>query len=262
MNMDRNKLESLLIDYIDGRLNTVDKQRVEQELVRDQEAYKFYEQLREVMLAMDKTEPLNPSDNLKRNFDHLLGVELDKEKKSKTIFFTPFFYRVAAGIALLVIGGGIGYWISQKNSQSEEIVALQKEMALTRKLVLNQLNDDQSASQRILGVQAAYESVKANKPDDEIVNALVITMNQDENSNVRLAAIDALSRFTDEAKVRTALIRSLASQADPVVQIALIQLLVKMKEKEAVKSLQKIIDDDTTLPAVKDEAYVGIFKLS
>jgi hypothetical protein len=32
------------------------------------------------------------------------------------------------------------------------------------------------------------------KPDDEIVNVLVKTMNEDVNTNVRLAALDALGR--------------------------------------------------------------------
>jgi hypothetical protein len=35
-----------------------------------------------------------------------------------------------------------------------------------------------------------------------------------------------------------------------------------MQEKGAVKSLEQIIEDDKTLPAVKDEAYSGIFKLT
>lgn len=262
MNMDQEKLSGMIIDYIDGRLNETDKQVIEQELVKNADAYKLYEQLKEVIQVMDQSKKIEPSEKLKQKFDALLQAEIDLEKKSKTVFFTPMWYRAAAAIALLVVGGGVGYWISQQNQQRSELLAWQKEMEETRRLVLAQMKNDQSASQRMLGVMAAYESVQTDRPDDEIVDALVTTMNTDGNSNVRLAAIEALSKFTGEENVRRALVQSLSVQKDPVVQIALIQLLVQMKEKEAIKSFERIIDDEQSLPAVKDEAHAGIFKLS
>jgi HEAT repeat protein len=121
------------------------------------------------------------------------------------------------------------------------------------------LDNSQSASQRIQGVNVA---MGAEKADDEVVKALVKLMNEDPNSNVRLAALEALSKFIDEAPVRNAILTSLSKQKDPVVQIALIQLLVRMKEKGVVNDLQKIVDDEGTIQAVKDEAYTGILKLS
>ena len=39
-------------------------------------------------------------------------------------------------------------------------------------------------------------------------------------------------------------------------------LLVEMKEKGAVRPLQKIIEGDDLIPAVKDEAQMGILVLS
>lgn len=262
MSMNQEKLSGMIIDYIDGKLNEVDRQVIEQELLKNAEAHKLYEQLKEVMEAMDRSKKIEPSDKLKQRFDALLQSEIDLQQKTKTVFFTPTWYRAAAAVALLVVGGGVGYWISQQNHQRSELLALQKQIEETRRLVLAQMNNDQSASQRMLGVMAAYESVQSNKPDDEIVDALVTTMNTDGNSNVRLAAIEALSKFTEEENVRKALVQSLSAQKDPVVQIALIQLLVQMKEKEAVKSFERIIDDEQSLPAVKDEAHAGIFKLS
>ncbi|MBX2947014.1 MAG: HEAT repeat domain-containing protein [Cyclobacteriaceae bacterium] len=260
--MNQEQLSGMIIDYIDGKLNTIDRQVIEMELAKKTEAYKLYVQLKEVMKVMDRSEELEPSAKLRNNFDTFLKAEIELNKNSKTVFFSPTWYRVAAAVALLIIGGGTGYWISQQNQQHNELIVLQKEMEETRRLVLAQMNNDQSASQRMLGVMAAYESVQANKPDDEIVEALVTSMNTDGNSNVRLAAVEALSKFTAEEKVRRALIESLATQNDPVIQIALIQLLVQMKEKNAMKSFKQIIEDEKSLPAVKDEAHAGIFKLS
>jgi hypothetical protein len=87
-------------------------------------------------------------------------------------------------------------------------------------------------------------------------------MNEDSNTNVRLAAVNALVRFYDEPMVREALIDALSSQTDPLVQLELIQILVYKKEQEAVTPLENIIKDDQTLQAVKDEAYAGLFSLS
>lgn len=87
-------------------------------------------------------------------------------------------------------------------------------------------------------------------------------MMSDPNTNVRLAALDALGQFAHEPSIRKMLVRSLSSQDDPMVQIALIQLLVGLKEKAVITDLEKIIKSDDAMDAVKDEAYTGILKLS
>lgn len=260
--MEKEKLESLLIDYIDNRLNSVDRHMIEQELVRNEEAYKLYEELREVMQVMDRSARLEPSFHLKENFDKLLKEEI-ASAKGKTIFFQPAFYRAAAAVALVILGAGIGFWMSKQHD--ERIAAIEKQMEENKqqmeftKRMMDMLENDQSASQRIQGVNVAMTVEKA---DDEIVKVLVKTLNEDPNTNVRLAALEALSRFHQEPKVRKQLIEALPKQKDPVVQIALIQLMVKMKEKGVVDDLQKLVDDNNTMKAVKDEAYSGIMKLS
>lgn len=257
--MEKEKLESLIIDYIDGKLNSVDKERIEQELMRNAQAYKLYEELKEVMHVMDRAARLDPSDKLKTGFHAMLAEEALTVKKSKTVFFSPAVYRVAATVALLVLGVSIAYWMNKYDRQQDEIARLQQEMRATKDLMLSMLGNEQSASKRIQGVNVAYNISKA---DDDIVNALVTAMNEDPNSNVRLAALEALGKFADEPAVRKALIASLPKQKDPIVQISLIQLMVVMKEKSVVKELQRIVDDAGTMKAVKDEAYSGIMKLS
>ena len=261
--MEREKLESLLIDYIDNRLNSVDRIQVEKELVNNAEAYKLYEELKEVMQMMDRSARLDPSDRLKETFDVMLEKEVAVNKSAKVISFQPWFYRVAAAIALLVIGGSVGYLISQQNEKRiadiEQKMKIQDEQIRLNNQMMAMLGNDQSASQRILGVNVAMSREKA---DDEVVKALVKLMNEDPNSNVRLAALEALSKFITESSVRKHIINSLPKQKDPVVQIALIQLLVKIREKGVVDDLQNIVNDEGTMKAVKDEAYTGILKLS
>jgi anti-sigma factor RsiW len=258
--MDNEKLEMQLIDYIDGKLSEAERRSVEQELVRNENTYKVCEQLKEVMGAMDRAKKLEPSHHLKARFDRLIAEEIvESGKATKTFFFQPAFYRVAAAIALLVIGGGIGFWISKQNDQRDEIARNKQQMEATKITMMSLIDNQQSASQRLQGVNVALTMTRT---DDEIVTALAQRMNEDPNTNVRLAALDALSKFRDEPQVKKILITALSYQKDPVVQIALIQLLVKLKEKSVVEDLKKIVDDEGTMEAVKDEAYSGILTLS
>lgn len=257
--MDIEKFEALIIDYIDGRLSDAEKAEVEQELMRNEKAFTLYEQLKEVIHTMDRAEKFEPSAQLKPRFDTALRAEMDSLQPAKTVFFQPTYYRVAAAIALLIVGGGIGFWISKHNDQQQELQALAKEMEATKIMMMTLIGNQQSASQRIQGVNVAMTIESA---DDDVVKALIKRMNEDPNTNVRLAALDALSKFHDEPLVRKALIEGLSNQKDPVVQISLIQLMVKMKEKGIVTDLKRIVDDEETMKAVKDEAYTGLLELS
>jgi len=256
--MEKEKLESLLIEYIDGKLNDAEKQFIEKELSEHEEVYALYRQLKEIIGMMDETPMIEPSENFHAEFDRLLKKEISK-KETPVIFFSPAFFRVAASLALLIMAGGIGWWIITFQRQQAALESMRKEMEATKSVMMAMLDNRQSASQRLRGANVAY---KMGSADDEIVNALVKAMNEDPNTNVRLAALDALGKFHRQEHVRKALIASLASQNDPVVQIALIRLMVDMKEKGIVRELQRITNDDVTLPAVKDEAHVGILRLS
>ncbi|MFZ6000586.1 MAG: HEAT repeat domain-containing protein [Bacteroidota bacterium] len=259
--MEKEKLESLLIDYLDGQLSPSDRQRVEEELKKP-EVKVLHDQLKEVINAMDKSADVQPARGMKQRFQSMLQEEMlqqQKESKGREVFFSPVFLRAAAGVALVMVGVSIGYWINKNQQRDEELAEIKREMQATKNVMMAMLDNQQSASQRLAGVTVAF---KMEKADDEIVSALVKTMNEDANTNVRLAALEALGKFHQLPHVRQALINSLATQNNPVVQIELIRLMVQMKEKDAVKELERITTDDKALPVVKDEAHAGLLRLS
>ena len=225
--MEKEKLESLLIDYIDGNLNESDRSLVEYELSKSEEAYAMYEQFREVIRVMDKSDSIEPTVSLKRDFDKFLKSEIEgiQKPKGKVVSFQSYAYRIAAGVVLVMLGVSIAYQVNKNYRQEQELARLQNEMNATKQMMMAMLDNQQSASQRMVGATVAYKMVRM---DDEIVNALARSMNEDANTNVRLAALDALSKFYQEPGVQKVLIQSLSIQKDPVVQIALIQLLVLM----------------------------------
>jgi len=260
--MEKEKLESLLIDYIDGHLNDADRAMVEKELQNESTA-KLYSQLREVTDLMANSKTKVPGISLKQNFEKALQAEISKSEnttgKGKQAFFQPWVLRIAAAVVLVIVGVVIGDKISTSRQHEQELAKLKEEVENNKRMMLSMLENQQSASQRVMGATVAYELPKA---DDEIVNVLSKTLNEDPNTNVRLAALEALGKFYTQEHVRKTLVTSLTSQKDPVVQIALIRLLVQMKEKQIVNELEKITGDGQVMKAVKDEAHSGILKLS
>lgn len=120
------------------------------------------------------------------------------------------------------------------------------------------LSDMNSPASRIKAVSGAHKLVNSS---NDIVDALVQTLNTDPNANVRLAALDGLNRFYRESYVRKKLLASLRKQQDPVVQIALINLLTRIRESGILEELEKMASDENTEKAVKDCAYSGIIRL-
>jgi hypothetical protein len=260
--MEKEKLESLMIDYIDGNLSDADKAIVEMELAQNQEAVTLYNQLKEVMGLLDNANQVEPSFSLRAKFEKSLSEEISisvNTSADKQVFLKPWVLRVAAGIILVIIGIVIGDRISVQRQHEQEIASIQKQLDENKKVMMAMLENQQSASQRVMGATVAYEMKQA---DDEIVNALAKALEEDPNTNVRLTALEALGKFYHQNHVRGKLIQSLSTQKDPVVQIALIRLLVQMKEKEVVNQLEKITRDDMNIKAVKVEAHKGILKLS
>ena len=118
------------------------------------------------------------------------------------------------------------------------------------------LNNMESPASRI---NATLEAYKLKNTGNDVVNALVETLNTDPNA--RLAALDGLTRFYRESYVRKELIASLKKQQDPVVQITMINLLIRMRESGILAELEKMVNDENTQKAVKDCAYSGILQL-
>jgi hypothetical protein len=259
MKMDKDKLESLLIEYIDGSISESERALVERELENSTEAKTLHAQLINLMQATKQATVLMPSAALKNSFDQLLARETGTKPAGKSIRLSVVAFRVAAAIVVLLVVGFGGYAIYKDDQYQRQLAMLKEEIERNKQQMMLLLGNEHSASQRMIGVSVAYE-MKA--PDDEIVKALVNTMNTDPNTNVRLSALDALGKFSDEKIVRKAMIESLSTQQDPVVQIALIQWMVKLKEKTVIHELERITKDTKTMKAVKDEAYSGIFKLS
>lgn len=183
-----------------------------------------------------------------------------KSGKSGVISLNSWSLRIAASVGLLVIGfaGGLVYNRLQPGTVSQGGVAVQTDAAEIRQVLRFDPVRHNSASERIKAVNQSHALPRA---DREITQILINTMNFDDNVNVRLAACQSLLRFQREPGVREALIQSLQIQTDPNVQIALIDILVTIKEKRAIEEMQRLIQNQNVLKVVRLKAEQGIGSL-
>ena len=94
-----------------------------------------------------------------------------------------------------------------------------------------------------------------------MVAALLDALMHDPNVNVRLATIDALERFASREEVRRGTIQAVQQQPSPLVQIALIDFMVKTNERESVPTLRRLAEDPQADSAVRARATWGLQQL-
>jgi hypothetical protein len=78
--------------------------------------------------------------------------------------------------------------------------------------------------------------------------------------NVRLAAVDALHAFGSSAVMHSAVAQAMARQTTPLVQIALIDLLTDLKEREAAPELRALANNPSTDAGVRQHASLALEK--
>lgn len=180
------------------------------------------------------------------------------EKFGRAFLLQPIFQFGLAAI-LLLAGFLGGYALKSSRDGQEELRNLREEVHAMRQMVTISLLKQQSASERLKGVSW---SSQVSRPDSKFLSTLLNTLNYDPNVDVRLASVDAMSRFASYPEVRTGLIDSLAKQNSPLVQISLIDLLVQIHERQSIGVLRKIADDAGQNRQVRQRAEWGLQKLS
>jgi hypothetical protein len=167
-------------------------------------------------------------------------------------------FQLAAAILLVIVGYAVGRGQPDQAAR-HEIGELRGELHGMREMVALSLLQQESAVERLRGVSFSQH---IDAPSSTVLTALLDTLAHDSNANVRLAAIDTLREFTGQERVRTGLVQALRTQPSPMIQIALIDAMVEMRERRSLDVLRAIITDQTTNEAVRQRARRGLQQLS
>ena len=166
--------------------------------------------------------------------------------------------RVAWSASLLAIGFFSGLYLANSRSSSQDLAAMQSELANMKQVVVLSMLQQQSASARLEGVTW---STRDQQLDPKVLSALLHTLRHDPSVDVRLAALDALSRHSGQPQVRTSVVNALQDQQSPLVQVALIDQLVEWHDREAAPHLEKLRQSPNLNPTVRQRAEWAISKL-
>jgi hypothetical protein len=170
-----------------------------------------------------------------------------------------FAWQAGIAMACLVIGLAAGLGVGLYTPRRDrEISQLHKEITATREMVALSLLQQQSATQRLKGVDYSGQMPRL---EPEIVSALIQAVNSDPSVNVRLAAIDALGKAAGSGGVLSSLAQSLQGQDSPMVQAALIDYLVDARDRQAVGALEQFEKQPDLNPAVLERAHSALREL-
>ncbi|NCI50856.1 HEAT repeat domain-containing protein [Sediminibacterium roseum] len=169
--------------------------------------------------------------------------------------------QLAYTVILVVIGIGLGSLLKRGGSDQvtraelAEVTTKLKDMNETMMLALI---ENPSASERIRGVSYTEKIKTANK---EVIDALLSTLNNDQNVNVRLVTLEALTQYTYDASVREGLVKSIAQQDSPLMQAALADVMLKLQEKRSVQSFRKLLEQKDLDKSIRGKIEETITKL-
>lgn len=265
------EMGELLPDYLEGNLKAEQDELVEQHIAECADC-------REDVAIWKKLSLLpaeQPNAESRQRFRAMLhayqtgrndkeAAELGREKRAGVwSWLRSPAGAVAWSAALLVVGVFSGNYLGNKTARTNpgqnEIAAMHVELTNMRQLVVLSMLQQQSASERLEGV--SY-SQREEHLDPQVLAALVHTLRYDNSVDVRLAALDALSRHGGQPQVRKDVVDALEEQQSPLVQVALIDQMLEWRDPDAAERLRNFAESPNLNPTVKQRADWAVSKLN
>ncbi len=260
------EMRGLIPQYLSGELSPSERKDFEAQLNTSAELRIEVEELRALWKDLGALPQEQPSEALRARFyQKLNAVSRDRHRSwsGEFVWWKPGLQGLVRQAGLAAVIFALGLFVGRGNfgshASNSEVKQLDTEVQSLRRTVALSLLERQSAASRLEGI--TWTS-RVQRPDQDLIDALLTTLNGDPNTNVRLAALDALEKFTNEDGVRKALVESIPRQDSPLVQIGLIDAVVHMRDSAAGPELQKLSHDAQANAAVRERAQWGLEKLS
>lgn len=247
--MKRQDLKEKLLDLVHGWLSKEEEEEITTRLKELGMSMEEIESMRSVSQLIDDESVPEPSDRMDKRFYTMLEEEQknallgEQDVKPKIAFLLSLItpgLRIAAGIALFLLGWFAASWFGSNMAGGKQITVLSDEVKELKETLVLTMMQQNSPQERIKAVNMVSDFDNA---DSQIIESLVGVLNNDSNDNVRLLALDALIRYSSIPEVRTSLIKSIRIQSSPMIQFRLAQIMVRLNEKRAIPEFQKVLQD-------------------
>lgn len=257
------KIQEKFADYLTGDLDEAGRDEVREHIAACAACREDLENLTVVWAKLGVLPEEQPSGAVRSRFYAMLE-EFKSADAPWPAWREWFSFRRPAFAAsfsalLLLFGLGAGWLMNGGPAGRQQYASLSSEVQNMRQEMALSLLGRPSATERIQGV--GY-TAGVEKPNDATLAALFDAVDRDPNPNVRLAAVEALYLFRDRPGVRERLVLSLSAQTYPLVQVALIDFLVEVREARAAEALKKLVEGDQLTPDVKKRAEQGLKQIS
>ncbi len=254
--MECNKIQSNLVDYIENNISEKEAEKMKTHIETCNNCQLEMKEMQDFLSEVSNEKLEQPSENLRVNFEKMLHDEkqLQQAKVIKLKTNWKSYLQIAATILLVVSSFFFGKYQNEQQLDAQ-VAELKVENLASKQNTILALMNNQSASKRIQGVQYVEEFTNL---EAEIIEALVKRMLNDGNTNVRLTAVNALQGFISSEKVKDGFIQALETEKNPTIQITLIQSLVKIQAKKALKPMQELLEQEETQPFVKEEIKIAL----
>lgn len=247
---------SLITDYIDENLSVERKREFDAYVAEGHIDMKEVEALGVLQGKIRSTSEPMPSPSLSEGFYSMLSdAKVEANKPSLVSRWDQLWQmligtnrgRLAFGMAVLIFGVVIGRTLTGSFYQNQ-MTELSTQMADMQELMMMSMLEEESVTKRLQGVQMSSELVSSNA---EVTNAMFVTLDSDESTNVRMAALNLLAQYADDPAIREGLINSISKQESPLMQVALAELMVELQETKSVDQFNNIIEGEYTPEEVK-----------
>ena len=256
--MEQERINELVAKYNENQADPAEIKLIEQLIEEGRIELSQLRELSQLEELVMSIETPSPSRDLDDNFYQMLRTMKGKNKGfswSRFFAWPEFAPKLAFAAVMLIIGFLGGYLLFPSPSINKEVAELKDEVLQMKEMMMLSLLEKESATERLKAVSLTSEMTSVS---DKVTNALLQTLNNDENINVRLEALEALKPFVRDSRIRSELVRSIGKQESPLVQVALAELMVQLQEKSSVKELKKILENENTPRDVKKQIEESI----
>lgn len=249
--MDCKKYEVLFTDWINKNLPPDELLKLEQHLTGCKSCSEELAAMKALWMEMGEIDVPAPSAHMQVKFEAMLntykadvaernGLWISTVEKLRSLWRWQPRMPMAYNLVVILVSFACGYWVFNigGGKQDEQLEDLTTQVHELKQTMMLSMLENPSASERIKGVSYTLE---IKHVDEQVIDALLATLNNDPNVNVRLITLDALSRLADHPEVRSGLIQSITQQESPLMQSAIADVMLTLQERRSVGSFKELL---------------------
>ncbi len=265
--MDKERIRLLIEKFNSGELNENELNEIEDLIENGLLSPVDFPGLMNLDKRLDDIVIPGPAEDMNRKFYAMLDEKIRKQSRNRireimerirNAFVWDWALQPVLAVLLIFAGFFIGYLVNGGHNK-EQISRLSEEVYQVHEMLMINLLKNPEASDRLKAVDLTS---RMHKADDTVIDALLNTLDHDENINVRLSAIDALYKYSGYPRVRKGLVVALSYQESPMVLVSLADVLVSLQEKSSIEKLRSLLNEKNLNDAVKNKLRDSIKKMS